>query len=70
MTEVWGMTLEPGKPMGPDIHKDVLDVEEVAELLHCSVRTVERLPLPYSKVARKRLYLREDVLNHLRKRAS
>ena len=55
----------------PDIVVFPESTEEVAELLHCAVDTVRRVPgadLPYSRVGRKNLYLLPDVEVLIRKR--
>lgn len=48
---------------------DVMTPDEVAQLLHVSKRTVERLNLPYVKVGRARRYMRSQLLTHLMERA-
>ena len=49
---------------------DILVIEEVARLLHCSVDTLRRVPkeeLPaYRGPGRKHLYLREDIIRFVR----
>ena len=51
---------------------DILVIEDVAELLHCSVDTLRRVPkhqLPaYSGPGRKNLYLRDDIIKFLKTR--
>jgi hypothetical protein len=50
----------------------ILDIEAVADLLHCSVDTVRRIPsveLPYARIGRKNVYLLSDVLTLVRRRA-
>lgn len=51
---------------------DILVIEDVAEILHCSVDTVRRIPkhqLPaYSGPGRKNLYLRDDIIKFLKTR--
>ncbi len=51
---------------------DILVIEDVAELLHCSVDTLRRIPkhqLPaYSGPGRKNLYLRDDIIKFLKTR--
>jgi excisionase family DNA binding protein len=49
---------------------DVLTTDEVAQLFRVSRRTVERLQIRSTKVGRLRRYLREDVLDYLRAKAS
>jgi excisionase family DNA binding protein len=49
---------------------DVLTTDEVARLFRVSRRTVERLQIRSTKVGRLRRYLREDVLDYLRAKAS
>lgn len=49
----------------------ILAIKEVAEILHCSVDTVRRIPwseLPYSRVGKKNLYLLDDVTKLVRDR--
>lgn len=52
--------------------KDILVIEDVAEILHCSVVTLHRIPkheLPaYSGPGRKNLYLRDDIIRFLKTR--
>ncbi len=52
----------------PDV--DILVIEDVARLLHCSVDTLRRVPkeeLPvYRGPGRKHLYLREDIIRFVR----
>ncbi len=49
---------------------DILVIEDVARLLHCSVDTLRRVPkeeLPvYRGPGRKHLYLREDIIRFVR----
>ncbi len=45
--------------------EEVLTVEQVAEWLHVSTRTIERLQIPHAKLGRARRYLRADVLAYL-----
>lgn len=65
MTENTGTTLR-------SISADILVIEEVAELLRCSVDTLRRIPkqdLPvYAGPGRKQLYLREDIIRYLKGR--
>lgn len=56
---------EPEEPVG-----DVLTVDEVAQWLKVSRRTIERMGLPFAKVGRQRRYVRDQVLDHLRSKAS
>ena len=49
---------------------DVLTVDEVAQWLKVSRRTIERMGLPFAKVGRQRRYVRDQVLDHLRSKAS
>lgn len=49
---------------------DVLTGAEVAKLLRVSQRTVERLPIPSVKLGRARRYLREQVMDYLKAKAS
>ncbi|MFC7292588.1 helix-turn-helix domain-containing protein [Hirschia litorea] len=47
---------------------DRLYVENVAELLGCSVQTVRRIPkahLSPAKIGRRSVYLRQDVINYI-----
>lgn len=49
---------------------DVLFVENVAHMLGCSVDHVRRIPrieLPTSRQGRRVVYLREDVVNYIRR---
>jgi excisionase family DNA binding protein len=50
--------------------EDVLTVDEVAAWLKVSRRTVERMDLPFAKVGRVRRYVRDQVLDYLKRRAS
>lgn len=53
------------------IADDVLTIEEVSQLLRCSVDTVRRIPLeelPVYRVGRHNLYLKEEVIRFLRTR--
>ncbi len=49
---------------------DVLTIEDVSTLLHCSIDTLRRIPkeeLPvYRGPGRKHLYLREDIIRFVR----
>ena len=51
---------------------DILVIEDVAEILHCSVDTLRRVPkhqLPaYSGPGRKNLYHRDDIIKILKTR--
>ena len=50
---------------------DILTVEQAAALLHCSVDTLRRIEpaeLPYSRVGKTNLYLRDDLIAFVRKR--
>ena len=61
------MTAETKRALDPDI----LTIEELAEVLRCSVDTLRRVSLselPAYRVGRHNLYLREDVIRFLRKR--
>ena len=49
---------------------EVLTGDEVAELLRVTKRTVERLNIPSVKIGRLRRYLREDVLDYLRRKVA
>ncbi len=52
----------------------LMDVRQVAELLGCSVPTVERLTsggqIPSLLVGRLRRYRRDDVMSHLKRKES
>lgn len=50
--------------------EDVLTVDDVARWLKVSRRTVERMHLPYAKVGRTRRYVRDQVLDYLKAKAS
>lgn len=55
----------------PDRHwdPDVLTAGQVAHVMRCSLDTVRRIPsteLPFSRVGKMNLYLREDVLRYIR----
>lgn len=50
--------------------EDVLTVDEVARWLKVSRRTVERMNLPFAKVGRTRRYVRDQVLDFLKAKAS
>ena len=49
---------------------DILIIEDAAEILHCSVDTLRRVPkhqLPaYSGPGRKNLYLRDDIIRYVK----
>jgi len=50
----------------------ILDIEAVAQLLHCAVDTVRRIAateLPHARIGRKNLYLMADIENLVRRRA-
>lgn len=49
---------------------DVLTGDEVADLLRVTKRTVERLNIPSVKIGRLRRYLREDVMDYLRRKVA
>lgn len=50
--------------------EDVLTVDEVARWLKVSRRTVERMSIPFAKVGRTRRYVRDQVLDFLKAKAS
>lgn len=61
------------RAMYPQLYwdRDVLVVEQVAQVMRCSLDTVRRIPreeLPYSRTGKHNLYFREDVLRYLRSR--
>lgn len=58
------MTGTTVKPLG------LLTVDDVAVMLEVSRRTIQRLPIPYAKVGRRRVYLLENVMAYLQKKAS
>lgn len=58
-------TLNQRNPDRPVEAPVIWDVEEVARYYRVSTRTVERMNLPYAKIGRRRVYLRDDVVNHL-----
>ncbi len=50
---------------------DVLTIEEVSSLLHCSPDTIRRKPrdqLPVYRVGKGNIYLREDVIRYVKSR--
>jgi excisionase family DNA binding protein len=50
---------------------DVLVIEQVAQIMRCSVDTVRRVvrnDLPYHRPGKQNLYFREDVLRYIRMR--
>lgn len=52
---------------------DVLDIEQLAALLRCSVDHARRIPrreLPASRVGKKLLFLREDALAYIKRKRS
>ena len=62
--------VSPTTPQHQLIDRDILDIQDVASLLRCSVDTVRRIPkneLPAIKVkGRKKIYLREDLMEYIR----
>ena len=64
--------LAPTKQCHSLLDWDILDINDVASLLRCSVDTVRRIPreeLPACEgPGRPKLYLREDILTYLRGR--
>ena len=56
--------------MTNETERPVLTVSEVASLMRCSKRTVERLNIPSIKLGRLRRYLLTDVLDYLKQKAS
>ena len=56
----------------PHHNQDILDIGQVAALLRCSVDTVRRIPrgdlAPRRGPGRSNLYLREDLVDYLRRR--
>ncbi len=65
---------QPAKAIRMGADRDILVVEDVARLLHCTVDTARRIPrdqLPaYPGPGRHRLYLREDLVAYIRRSAS
>ena len=52
------------------ITSEVMTLEEVADMLQISTRTLKRHPIPFTRLGRKRLYLRSKVLQYIEERAA
>lgn len=56
----------------PNTDQEILDIDQVAAWLRCSVDTVRRIPrtelMPRRGPGRAHLYLREDIIEYLRHR--
>ena len=50
---------------------EILTIEDVSRILHCSVDTLRRVPvseLPFYRVGKRNLYLRDDIIRFIRMR--